>query len=104
MRKKGLLYKELGEHFGITPARAWKICNDADPEGTWRVFHKGTEAGVNRKIFAFNLREEGKTYREIAETLGVSNSRAQQLCVAGRRLKQDISWMTVREAEHDLNS
>lgn len=43
----------------------------------------------DRHMKAAMLRDEGKTYSEIGEVLGVSKRRAQQMVIAGRRPSPD---------------
>jgi orotate phosphoribosyltransferase-like protein len=81
LRSDGLTYREIGEKLGIRSSRVQGLVRANIPELIKNTTKEGREDRLGDII---NLRNDGLTYREIGDKVGISSSRAQGLVKANR--------------------
>lgn len=94
----------LFEKKEVDGVAAWTLCFSRDNSDEWPrngySMSLKFKVPAGRDIEIFRLREEGKTYSEIAERYGISTSRARQIYNRVQRIRQHQALVCCLRCKH----
>jgi transcriptional regulator with XRE-family HTH domain len=104
LRQQGFTYRQIAERFGISPPRAREIVLNKRRVGIKKLNALGSESAKavsraerprpkpERNAEIRSLRQQGFTYRQIADRFGITPQRARLIVLKKRRVRIKKTW------------